>query len=180
MDYRGKLEKIPDETIYLEAFSHLLPKGFRGTSSEEEQMAIWLPGLKSPEKWEDKLETFGVKVMIEEKIEIVRSRVLAAIGHRLGKSYPEATFLSRELLPDTLTFLIDSSDFIITLFWTLRLAGFDKTTVWTLVSAVDWYWKRGMQGHAVSRRVWERIFWGWKAKKEQLLRLPWRVWSHAR
>jgi len=100
MDYRDRLDLTADEAITLDAFTHPLPKGFRGTSSEEGQMASWLPGLKHAEKWEDKSETIGVKVMIKENIEVVRTRVLAVIRHRLA-NHPEASVLARELLADT-------------------------------------------------------------------------------
>jgi len=150
MDYRDRLDLTADEAITLEAFSHPLPKGFRGTSSEEGQMASWLPGLKQPEKWEDKSETVGVKIMIKENIEVVRTRVLAVIRHRLA-NHGEASALARELLSDTIAFLTEFAEFISSTFRTLKLAGFDKTSAWNLVSklihrilAVDCNLRRGI------------------------------------
>jgi len=150
MDYRDRLDLTADEAITLEAFAHPLPKGFRGTSSEEGQMASWLPGLKQPEKWEDKSETVGVRIMIKENIEVVRTRVLAVIRHRLT-NHPEASALARELLSDTIAFLTEFSDFISSTYRTLKLAGFDKSNAWNLVSklihrilAVDCNLRRGI------------------------------------
>jgi len=150
MDYRDRLDLTADEAITLDAFAHPLPKGFRGTSSEEGQMSSWLPGLKQADKWEDKSETIGVKVMIKENIEVVRTRVLAVIRHRLA-NHPEASALARELLADTIAFLTEFSEFISSTFRTLKLAGFEKTSAWNLVSklihrilAVDCFLKRGI------------------------------------
>jgi len=150
MDYRDKLSLTADEAITLEAFAHPLPKGFRGTASEEGQMAVWLPGIKTPEKWADQNETIGIKVMIKENIEVVRTRVLACIRHRLP-NHPEAATLARELLADTITFLTEMSEFISSTFRTLRAAGFSRLNAWNLVSklihrmlAVDCSLKRGI------------------------------------
>ena len=150
MDYRDRLDLTADEAITLEAFGHPLPKGFRGTASEEGQMAVWLPGIKTPEKWVDQNETMGIKIMIKENIEVVRSRVLACISHRLSK-HPEAATLARELLADTITFLTELSEFISSTFRTLRSAGFNRLNAWNLVSklvhrilAVDCSLKRGI------------------------------------
>jgi len=150
MDYRDRLDLTADEAITLDAFAHPLPKGFRGTSSEEGQMSCWLPGLKQADKWEDKSETIGVKVMIKENIEVVRTRVLAVIRHRLV-NHPEASALARELLADTIAFLTEFSEFISSTFRTLKLAGFEKNSAWNLVSklihrilAVDCFLKRGI------------------------------------
>jgi len=150
MDYRDRLDLTSDEAITLDAFSHPLPKGFRGTASEEGQMAVWLPGIKTPEKWADANETMGIKVMIKENIEVVRTRVLACVAHRLSK-HPEAATLARELLANTITFLTELSEFISSTFRTLRSAGFSRVNAWNLVSklvhrmlAVDCALKRGI------------------------------------
>jgi len=150
MDYRDRLDLTSDEAITLESFAHPLPKGFRGTASEEGQMAVWLPGIKTPEKWADANETMGIKIMIKENIEVVRTRVLACVSHRLAK-HPEAATLARELLANTITFLTELSEFISSTFRTLRSAGFSRINAWNLVSklvhrmlAVDCFLKRGI------------------------------------
>ena len=170
MDYRNKLDLTADEAITLEAFSHPLPKGFRGTSSEEGQMAVWIPGIKTPEKWEDKNETVGVKIMIKENIEVVRSRVLAVIKHRLS-GYPEAMALARELLADTITFITDLSEFMSSTLRTLRQAGFERMNAWNLVSklvhrilGVDCYLKRGLSFELLDAKAHKSlavsVLWG--------------------
>ena len=170
MDYRDRLDLTADEAITLEAFSHPLPKGFRGTSSEEGQMAVWIPGIKTPEKWEDKNETVGVKIMIKENIEVVRSRVLAVIKHRLN-GYPEATALARELLADTITFITELSEFMSSTLRTLRQAGFERMNAWNLVSklvhrilGVDCYLKRGLSFELLDAKAHKAlavsVLWG--------------------
>lgn len=170
MDYRNKLDLTADEAITLEAFSHPLPKGFRGTTSEEGQMSFWIPGIKVPEKWEDKNGTVGVKIMIKENVEVVRTRVLAVIKHRLA-GYPEATALARELLSDTIAFISELSEFISDTLRTLRQAGFEKGNAWSLVSklihrvlGVDCYLKRGisfeLQDARAHKALAVSVLWG--------------------
>ena len=170
MDYRDRLDLTADEAITLDAFSHPLPKGFRGTSSEEGQMSVWLPGIKVPEKWEDRNGTVGVKVMIKENVEVVRTRVLAVIKHRLS-GYPEATALARELLSDTVAFTSELSEFISDTFRTLRQAGFEKNNAWNLVSklnhrilGVDCYLRRGISFELLDAKAHKAlavsVLWG--------------------
>ena len=119
---------------------------------------------------EDKNETVGVKIMIKENIEVVRSRVLAVIKHRLN-GYPEATALARELLADTITFITELSEFMSSTLRTLRQAGFERMNAWNLVSklvhrilGVDCYLKRGLSFELLDAKAHKAlavsVLWG--------------------
>jgi len=170
MDYRNKLSLTTDEATTMAAFMHPLPKGFRGTANEEAQMHDWIPGLKSPDKWENEHETAGMKVTIKDNTEVVRARVEAVIGHRLANK-PEATSLAMELLADTITFSVCFSSFVSTTYRTLNRAGFGKTGAWNLVQklmhrifATDCFMKRGISAELLDandhKSLGVSILWG--------------------
>jgi len=170
MDYRNKLALTTDEATTMAAFMHPLPKGFRGTANEEAQMHDWIPGLKSPEKWENDHETAGMKITIKDNTEVVRSRVEAVIAHRLANS-PDAASLAMELLADTITFSVCFSSFVSTTYRTLHRAGFGKCGAWNLVQklmhrifATDCFMKRGISAELLDasdhKSLGVSILWG--------------------
>jgi len=150
MEKRSKVNVTADEAIVVKAFGHPLPKCFNGASSEDRGLHHWLPGIRCKAHWEDKFRMNGVKIMIQNNIEIIRSRMLNIIRLRLA-GYPEAAAFARELLADTISFVTAFSTFISDTFADLERVGFGEQPAWDLVGklanrmfAGDCYLKRGV------------------------------------
>lgn len=151
MEVRKKLGLSADEALVLESFKHPLPKLFSGGASETAmaKSLVWLPGIPSPENWEDEYGTSGVRVIIKDNEEVIRNRLEAVNLEKLSK-FDRASAMARQSVSDTITFVHAASRFISETHRRLDLAGFGKDNAWTLVSklvhrifAVDCHLKRG-------------------------------------
>jgi len=131
MEERRKSKLTADESLVVESFSDPLPRCFSGPSSADK--VVWIPGIKSKQKWESDNGTQGVKLAIKDNMEGIRTRVDMVISQRLG-NYSVAAGLARELLSDTVTFLTALIAFISNTYQKLGNAGYPSSAAWDLVS----------------------------------------------
>ena len=152
MEVRKKLDLSADEGIVLESFKHSLPRLFSGGLSENSMCntTTWLPGIPNKNRWEDEFGQAGVKVTIQENIEVIRSRLESIIDEKLS-SHAEAHGLALQLLSDTISFITALCRFISDTHRRLEMAGFDVSSSWNLVSKLvhrifgtDCHLKRGL------------------------------------
>ena len=150
MEMLKKLELSADAGLAIESFKHPLPKVFRGNSLEPATGRVWLPGIPTPERWEDMNGLIGARVSIKTSMEEIRSRLESLISERL-RNNAEAQALARQMLSDTLTFITALCEFISETYRSLEIAGFTKADAWQLVSklvhrifATDCHMRRGV------------------------------------
>ena len=150
MEMLKKLSLSADAGLAIESFKHPLPKVFRGSSTTETGLGRgWLPGIPTPERWEDRHGLSGARIQIKSSIEEIRSRLESLIMERLRENL-EGQSLARQMLSDTLTFITALCEFVSETYRNLELAGFSKCSGWQLVSklvhrifAKDCHMKRG-------------------------------------
>ena len=149
MEMLKKLDLSADAGLAIESFKHPLPKVFRGNSMETVTGKGWLPGIPTPERWEDRHGLSGARISIKTSLEEIRARLESLIAECL-RANDEAQALARQMLSDTLTFITALCEFISETYRNLDLAGFSKVDGWQLVSklvhrifAKDCYMKRG-------------------------------------
>ena len=128
-----KLSLSADSGLAIESFKHPLPKVFRGSSTLDVGIGrCWLPGIPTPERWEDYHGLSGAKISIKSSIEEIRSRLESLIMERLRDNF-EGQALARQMLSDTLTFISQLGEFISDTYRNLEIAGFSKGSAWQLV-----------------------------------------------
>ena len=144
-----KLSLSADAGLAIESFKHPLPKVFRGSATDVGIGRGWLPGIPTPERWEDHHGLSGARVSIKSSMEEIRSRLESLIMERLRENF-EGQALARQMLSDTLNFITALCEFISETYRNLDLAGFSKSDGWQLVSklvhrifAKDCHMKRG-------------------------------------
>ena len=149
MEMLKKLALSADAGLAIESFKHPLPKVFRGSATDVGLGKSWLPGIPSPERWEDHYGLSGARVSIKSSMEEIRSRLESLIMERL-RNNSEGQSLARQMLSDTLNFITALCEFISETYRNLELAGFSKVDAWQLVSklvhrvfAKDCHMKRG-------------------------------------
>ena len=149
MEMLKKLALSADAGLAIESFKHPLPKVFRGNSTDVGIGKSWLPGIPTPERWEDHHGLSGARVQIRSSIEEIRSRLESLIMERLRENF-EGQALARQMLSDTLNFITALCEFVSETYRNLDLAGFSKSDAWQLVSklvhrifAKDCHMKRG-------------------------------------
>ena len=149
MEMLKKLSLSADAGLAIESYKHPLPKVFRGGVSDVGLGRGWLPGIPSPERWEDHHGLSGARVSIKSSMEEIRSRLESLIMERLRENH-EGQALARQMLSDTLNFITALCEFISETYRNLEVAGFSKTDGWQLVSklvhrifAKDCHMKRG-------------------------------------
>ena len=149
MEMLKKLSLSADAGLAIESFKHPLPKVFRGSSSDMGLGKGWLPGIPTPERWEDHYGLSGARVSIKSSMEEIRSRLESLIMERL-RDNAEGQALARQMLSDTLNFITALCEFVSETYRNLELAGFSKAEAWQLVSklvhrifAKDCHMKRG-------------------------------------
>ena len=149
MEMLKKLSLSADSGLAIESFKHPLPKVFRGASTDVGMGRGWLPGIPTPERWEDHHGMTGARVSIKTSIEEIRSRLESLIMERLRENL-EGQSLARQMLSDTLNFITALCEFVSETYRNLEIAGFTKDSAWQLVSklvhrifAKDCHMKRG-------------------------------------
>ena len=149
MEMLKKLSLSADAGLAIESFKHPLPKVFRGSASDTGLGRGWLPGIPTPERWEDHHGLSGARVSIKSSMEEIRSRLESLIMERLRNNH-EGQSLARQMLSDTLNFITALCEFISETYRNLEIAGFSKSDGWQLVSklvhrvfAKDCHMKRG-------------------------------------
>ena len=149
MEMLKKLSLSADAGLAIESFKHPLPKVFRGSSNDMGLGKGWLPGIPTPERWEDHYGLSGARVSIKSSMEEIRSRLESLIMERLREN-AEGQALARQMLSDTLNFITALCEFVSETYRNLELAGFSKVDGWQLVSklvhrifAKDCHMKRG-------------------------------------
>ena len=149
MEMLKKLSLSADAGLAIESFKHPLPKVFRGSATDVGLGRGWLPGIPTPERWEDHHGLSGARVSIKSSMEEIRSRLESLIMERLRENF-EGQALARQMLSDTLNFITALCEFVSETYRNLEIAGFSKTDAWQLVSklvhrvfAKDCHMKRG-------------------------------------
>ena len=149
MEMLKKLSLSADSGLAIESFKHPLPKVFRGSATDTGLGRGWLPGIPTPERWEDHHGLSGARVSIKSSIEEIRSRLESLIMERLRENL-EGQSLARQMLSDTLNFITALCEFVSETYRNLEIAGFSKASAWQLVSklvhrvfAKDCHMKRG-------------------------------------
>jgi len=79
MEKRSRVNLTTDKEIVVRSFGRHLPKCFSGGSSEDSGMMHWLPGIEKKAQWEDDSRLNGVKIMIHNNTEVIRSRMQSII-----------------------------------------------------------------------------------------------------
>ena len=146
MDLRKKANLTSDEATVIDAFVHPLPRVFRGSGgySSAGQLGSWLPGVKNKEAWENKSNTLGIRVAIEDSTSGIRSRLDNIISLRLskdyatGKSYEEAADLAKIMLADTCNFISKFNAFVSNTHLNLTEAGYPDKSAWHLVTKLGY------------------------------------------
>ena len=81
----------------------------------------WLPGIPTPERWEDHYGLSGAS--IKSSMEEIRSRLESLIMERL-RDNAEGQALARQMLSDAVNFITALCEFVSETYRNLELAGF--------------------------------------------------------